>query len=222
VERYGSQSLKGPAKITGRDASHEQQLFVDFPENVWLNGRHAVANRKQKRLRTGRSGHDDGSAAAEDVTRVREQAAPDRGELGTGTLTEKSNKPQITLRNGAVVDARQAVTIVEQLQVTLEADPEEFKTLLALAEGRTQDADPRHFEELWAQAFLNNDHSIKPIVRDVLLNCHQITPEGPVVVPLRLKDAADLPAAQRAQRESDQFLRDILHRRKSSDERSPD
>jgi hypothetical protein len=164
----------------------------------------------------------DGSATTEEATKDREQAIRVSDQPETGTLTKKGNRPQITLRNGAVVDARRAVVIVQQLQVTLARHPNEFKSLLALAEGRPQDADPRHFEELWAQAFLNNDHSIKPIVRDVLLTCHHITAEGPVIVPLRLKDAVDLPAVEEAQRASDQFLRDILHRRKGSDDRSPD
>jgi hypothetical protein len=180
-----------------------------------------VTNRKQKQLRTGWSGHDDRAAAAE-VTTTREQAPRVHGELETGTLTDKGKRSKITLRNGAVVDARQAVTIADQLQDALEDNYEEFKTLLALAEGRVQDADPQHFEELKANAFLENDNSIDPMVRDILLNCYQVTPEGPVVVSLRLKDAADLPAAQKAQRESDQFLRDILDRSKGNDERSRD
>jgi hypothetical protein len=181
-----------------------------------------VANQKHKQSRTRRSRRNDGIDAVAEVTTAREQAARMRAGPETGTLTKKGKRPQITLKNGAVVDARQAVTIVEHLQLALASHPEEFKSLLAIAEGRTKDADPRHFEELKACAFLQNDHSIRPMVRDVLLNCYQITPEGPVVVPLRLKDPSDLPAAEEAQRQSDQFLRNILRRRKDCDDRSPD
>lgn len=181
-----------------------------------------MATRKHRQWPDGRSGHADAAAAAQEVTTAREQATSRKGASETGTLTEKGNRPQITLKNGAVVDARQAVTIVEQLQDALEAEPDAFKSLLALAEGRSQDADPRHFEDLWAEGFLNNDHSIEPIVRDVLQNCLHVTSEGTVIVPLRLQDGADLPAAQQAQQDSDQFLRDILNRRKGSNDRSPD
>jgi hypothetical protein len=137
-------------------------------------------------------------------------------------LKEKGNRPQIKLRNGAVVDARRAVAIVECLQTTLATRPDEFRSLLALAENRPQDADQRHFEELRACACLENDKSIDPMVRDVLLNCYQVTSEGPVVVPLRLQDAADLPAAQRAQRQRDQQLRSILQPKRDNEGPSRD
>jgi hypothetical protein len=180
-----------------------------------------VTNRNRKRLRTGRSGYDD-AVAAKEVIAAREQVSCVSGEPETGTLTEKRKRPQVTLRNGAVVNARSAVVIVQQLQDTLARHPDEFKSLLALAHGRHQDADPRHFGELRACAFLENDHSIDPEVRDVLLNCYHVTSEGPVVVPLRLKDAADLPTAEKAQRASDEFLRNIIRGRIDDDDRSPD
>ena len=180
-----------------------------------------MVNRCQGRVRVVGSSHD-GTSTTREATAEREQATRPRVELETGTLTGKPNRPQITLSNGAIVDAREAVVIVEWLRVTLARRPDEFQSLLALAEGRLQDANPRHFEELWARAFLTNDRTIEPTVREVLLNCYQITPEGPVVVPLRLKDAADLPAAAEAQRGSDRFLRDILRGRIDDHDRSPD
>jgi hypothetical protein len=172
-----------------------------------------VPNHKHKRSLTGRRGRDLGIAAAQEATIAREHATHSQGEPETETLTEKGKRPQITLKNGAVVDARQAVAMVQQLQTALELYPDEFRSLLAMAEGRPGDADPRHFEALWARAFLENDHSIDPMLRDVLLNCYEVTREGPVVVPLRLQDAADLSAAKRAQREYDQQFRDMLRGR---------
>lgn len=178
-----------------------------------------MANRKQNRWRSGGSGHDADAAAAVGETTTREQAIPRRSGPESGKLTKKGERPQITLRNGAVVDARRAVAIVEELQITLQSHPEEFRSLLALAENRPQDAAPQHFEQLWARALLTNDRSIDPTVREVLLNCYQVTPEGPVVVPLRLEDAADLPVAERAQQEMDRQLRNIL--RKPRDDEGP-
>jgi hypothetical protein len=181
-----------------------------------------VAKRRNDRSPAGHSRRDNEAIASAETTLAREQATHVRVGSETGTLKEKGNRPQITLKNGAVVDARRAVTIVEQLQIELASHPEEFKSLVALAEGRPQDADPAHFEELFACAFLENDHAIEPIVRDLLLNSYQVTPEGPVVVPLRLQDAADLPAAQRAQRQSDRQLRSILRKLRSDGGPSPD
>jgi hypothetical protein len=175
-----------------------------------------VTNRTQKHLRSGQRGHDD-AAAAPEVTTAREQETRVNGEPETRTLREKGKRPQITLRNGAIVDARRAVAIVERLQTTLATQPDEFRSLLALAQALPQNADPQHFEELWALAFLENDHSIDPMVRDVLLNCYQVTTEGPVVVPLRLQNEADLPAAKHAQRQRDQRLRNIVRKPKSDE-----
>lgn len=171
--------------------------------------------------RTGHSSHNHGEAVATEVTIRREQAG--RGGRGLRqTLKENSKRSQITLKNGATVDARQAVAIVEQLQVVLAAHLDEFRSLLALAEGRRQDADPRHLKSLWASAFLQNDYAIEPIVRDVLLNSYQDTAEGPVVVPLRLRDAADVPAVQQALLEKDQQIRKILRNPKRDEGRSMD
>src|SRR5579862_9409776 len=141
---------------------------------VVADWRRVVANRKQNRWRSGDSGHGADAAAAAEVTTAREQASRVRGEPGSRKVKEKGKRPQITLKNGAVVDARRAVTIVQWLQVTLARHPDQFKSLLALAEGRRPDADPRHFEELRANAFVENDDSIDPVVRDVLLNCYQV------------------------------------------------
>ncbi len=136
----------------------------------------------------------------------------------TGTLTEKDReKPQITLANGAVVEARPAVAAWERLGTLLATAPDEFRSLLALAEGRGSDADPQHFESLWASYLLENDvRTIRPVVRDVLLNSYVVTEEGPIVAPLRLQSAGDLPGAEWAQRTIDQLRRDVLFGRKDN------
>jgi hypothetical protein len=122
-------------------------------------------------------------------------------------VTENAKRPTITLKNGALVEARQAVAVLEDLDTLLTNAPDEFQTLLALAQGRDADANPQHFKSLRAHTFLDwhDGRTIQPLVRDVLLNSFEMTPEGPVIVPLRLQDAADLPAAEQAQAELDRW-----------------
>jgi hypothetical protein len=138
-------------------------------------------------------------------------AESDREEVAMAQEAATAKRPTITLKNGAEVNARAAVAIVQQLQVNLALHPDQFQTLLALAEGRAAQADPQHFQALWADDFLEKDErTIRPEVRDVLLNCYENTPEGAVVVPLRLQSEADLPAAKHAQEQLDRQLRNLL------------
>ena len=106
---------------------------------------------------------------------------------------------------------REAVAVVQDLQLQLEHHPDQFQTLLALAEGRAGDVDPRHFHALRVEYYLEKDErTIRPVVRDILLNCYEVTSEGPVVAPLRLQSEADRPAAKHAQEQLDRQLRNLL------------
>src|SRR5207244_2180385 len=78
-------------------------------------------------------------------TLAREQVARAGSGPEVGGMTKEDKRPTITLKSGAIVDARAAVAIVQQLRVTLSLHPDQFHSLLALAEGRPGDADPRHF-----------------------------------------------------------------------------
>lgn len=144
----------------------------------------------------------------------REQGAQSQGRLDAGAVTENANRTTITLQNGAVVEARQAAAVLQDLDTLLTNAPDEFASLLALAQGRDADANPDHFKSLRAHAFLDwhDGRTIQPLVRDVLLNSFQQTSEGPVIAPLRLQDAADLPAAEQAQAELDRWTKRLWSR----------
>ena len=104
----------------------------------------------------------------------------------------------------------QAAAVWRQLAALLTVDPDEFRSLLALVQGRQADADPRHFDSLWADACLEKDRqTVRPEVRAVLLNSYAETPEGPVIAPLRLRDEADRPVAERALANRDRWVRDF-------------
>jgi hypothetical protein len=175
-----------------------------------------MPDRKNRRSQAGRSGRGTETTAPE-ATIDRKQVTSPRGRPGTETLTEQDKRPHITLENGAVVDAREAAAVWRDLDALQAVDPDEFRSLLALAQGRPSDADPQHFKSLRSDDLLKDDHSINPIAREVLLNTYKITHDGPVIVPLRLRDEADRSVAEQALAECDQFVRDVAFGRKGKD-----
>lgn len=161
--------------------------------------------------RASREGRLHTQEAAQEGSKAREQASRSQGGPDTRTVTEDARRPTITLKSGAVVDARKAAAVWRELDAMLTVDPDEFRSLLALAQGRLGDADPQHFESLWADDFLEMDRrTIQPEVQEVLLNSYEETREGPVITPLRLQSEADRPIAEEALRQCDQWVRDFL------------
>src|SRR4051794_32224238 len=102
-----------------------------------------MSDRQQRRSRTGRGRRPPGEAPAQEATIAREQAVRPHGGPETGTLTEEGKRPHITLQSGTVVEAREAAAVWRQLGSLLVVDPDEFRSLLALAQDRPSDADPR-------------------------------------------------------------------------------
>lgn len=158
--------------------------------------RRVVPKRKQNESQAGQRG--DRQRESREVTPTREQATHAEREPSIGTVTqEKGKQPTITLQDGSVVDAYLAVNEWNRLRDIVQPNAAEFLSLLALAQGRPGDADPRHFETLAAFSFLNErDHAIAPLTRAVLLNSFALTNAGPIIVPLRLKSAVDKAVAE--------------------------
>jgi hypothetical protein len=137
-------------------------------------------------------------------------------------VTEDAKRPTITLKTGAVVDAGEAAALWRELSAILTVNPDEFQSLLALAEGRLSDVNPSHFDEMWADALVENDRrTIRPVVQAVLLNSYEPTAEGPVIAPLRLQNETDRPVAEQALQQCDQRVRDLAFGKQSKG-RSPD
>lgn len=158
-----------------------------------------MPDRKKWPSQAGREASRRPLAAGEEATTAREQATRPQGEPGSGTLTEVGGRPQITLENGAVVDAQEAAHAWRDMQALLAGDPEEFRALLALAQGRLGEADPRHLKSLRAGAWVEKEcDRIRPVVGEVLLNSYTGTSEGAVIGPLRLRTAADRPVGEQA------------------------
>jgi hypothetical protein len=130
-------------------------------------------------------------------------------------MTEEASRPTITLLTGAVVDAREAAGTWKRLSSLLTVNPARFRTLLALVQNRPADADPGHFECLWADGFLHKDRrTLNPVTLGVFLNSYEETKEGPLICPLRLQNENDRLVAERALAEAGQALWDFLNSKK--------
>jgi hypothetical protein len=171
-----------------------------------------VPEREPHRSKAGLKLHPRRAPTQKETTR-KELATRRPDGLKRATLTKKE-KPRLTLKSGAVLNAREAIAIWEDLEFLLDDNPAEFLSLLALAQDRPSDADPKHLESLQADTLIGKDNMIDPLVRDVLLNSFELTKEGPVITPLRLLDEANLPIAQQGEKELHRWVRKFASRAK--------
>lgn len=170
-----------------------------------------MQDRAPRRPQTG-LGNRQRKAVVQRATTTKEQAANSHGKPETGTLTqEKDKRPKLTLKDGYEVDARSALVLLESLRAKLEVHPDQFRSLLALAEGRHEDTDPAHLKHLQDQGYLESAGSIRPEVRSILLSAYTASPEGVVLVnPFRLQNEGEKQVAERADEQIDQVIRDWL------------
>jgi len=148
------------------------------------------------------------NAAGPAGIKTREQANWCQEGLDTGKVTNQEQRGKLTLKDGLEVDAREAQVLTELLRAKMQVRPEEFRSLLALAQGNPQDASPVSLQPLQDQGLLDSSGIILPMVRSILLSAYTITPEGPVLVsPFHLRNEADKQTAERAEEQNDQILR---------------
>jgi hypothetical protein len=165
-----------------------------------------MPDRDYKRSQSGR-----GSVwqqAAQEATLAREQdnRAADGSERRT-LKEEEATKPTITLQDGSVVEANRAVNKWYLLENFPQEETAAFRTLLTLAQGRSPvDADARHFEALMSRNFVNEDHTIDPVTRAVLLNSFTTVDCKPMIGALRLKSTADKAVLEEARAQLHQSL----------------
>ena len=139
--------------------------------------------------------------AAQEANPDREQASHAVAEPVEPPLKEeKGTKPTITLHDGSVVDAMQAVCAWDLLKDFPQEEPAAFRWLLAQAQGRTDAAEALYFPEvLEASSFVNEDHTIEDVTRAVILNSHTTKNGAPMMGALLLKSAAYKAVLEEAQ-----------------------
>jgi hypothetical protein len=150
--------------------------------------------------------------AAQDVTLTREQVTAAKARPETGTLAEeKKDEGLVTLKDGYVTSAGHAVLVENSLRTLA---PGAIRSLVALVQGRRKDADRRHFRDLVAAGLLEDDTSVPPITRGVLLNSVVETAAGPELGELQFTSAADrkrFDEARAADRELDNIQAAYRH-----------
>jgi hypothetical protein len=130
---------------------------------------------------------------------------------GRVQVEDKEEKPameaELPLKKGGDrIEASSARFWEEDLRDLLERDPEHFRALRAIVEGRPDEASPQHCRDLREWAYLSRDGSPHPKVKAVLLAAVRDTLDGPAIVdPLdvsRPEDAATLRQAEKKRAES--------------------
>lgn len=131
--------------------------------------------------------------SAQETFITREQASRTTAEPGSRTLTkEKGTKPTITLQDGFVVDAEQAACAWDLLKDFQYEELPAFRWLLAQAQGRTDDAEAKHFpRKQMNPVFVNEDDTIESVTRAVLLNSLSMADGVPIIAALRFKSPVD-------------------------------
>jgi hypothetical protein len=143
-------------------------------------------------------------------------------------MTDKDKPLKLLLKNGKLVNVEDALIELEGLRETQESFPGEFQAMVALAQGRPQEAHPRHLKSLRRYGLIGRDGALWPLTADVLLSSLEMSPEGPVLVnPFKLSSQAEKLLAERAdddlgRRIRESALRGIRRARgRSEDEEGP-
>lgn len=119
------------------------------------------------------------------------------------------------LKNGGQIGGNHGQGVLENLRDLLEDDPQLFQALLAIVQGRPQDATPEAVSQLRSDLFLRADNgAIRPDIRDVLLSAYNETAEGPVLVnPFVLTSSEQPVELERMNKEAnDRLLREIFRK----------
>lgn len=126
----------------------------------------------------------------------------------------------LPLKNGGHVEASLGQALLRMLEGLLERHPDDFHALLAIIEGRTEEAPSARVEALKEAMLLRPDGSVIPGLRDVLLSAYQQTQEGPVLVnPFQLESNDQARALEQAEEEGYlRLAREIRKRKGRNDE----
>lgn len=114
---------------------------------------------------------------------------------------KQGSTPQVTLKNGAVLDTWIALASWQALADLQHSKPGMFAAALSMARGNP--VPPATARELRRGLLLTRAGELRPEIRDVLLAGYQQTPEGGVLTnPVRLDDEADRAAFAECERRS--------------------
>jgi hypothetical protein len=132
-------------------------------------------------------------------------------------------------KGGGRIEMVNAHATERELRHLLERDPEHFRALRALVEGRPAEVSKEHLRDLRKWAFVMRDGSIRPAVKAIMTAAVRDTPDGPALVyPLDLSNPEDAATAARVEKEFDKAGRDMpkriwrdIKRLKDDDDKSP-
>jgi hypothetical protein len=118
-------------------------------------------------------------------------------------MVQERERPKLHLKNGSVADVEDALAALGYLRYLLDEEPKLFAALLALAQGKPEDADPEQVKALPKGEFFGTDDKLRPIVAAVLLSSFRQTREGSVLInPFRFESETDKLMVERLAKEA--------------------
>ena len=135
--------------------------------------------------------------------------------------------PILTLKNGAKVNSRHALAMRDLLEGLLHHHSEEFAALLELCRSEPGSESRRLSQEavqcLKDHGSLDADGAVRPIIRDVMLSCYHVTPDGPVLTqPFALATMGEKRLADQLEEDADRrFQKWVRNARKDKGDRGP-
>jgi hypothetical protein len=120
---------------------------------------------------------------------------------------------ELPLRKSGRANVRHALGQVERLALLLRHNPEHFYALLAVAEGRPEEAKPESVAFLKNTGHLTQDGAMREWQRDVLVSSFEVAGDGPVLaMPFDLRAEGAVDIIEQVQRQMDEDLKGVLRR----------
>jgi hypothetical protein len=148
----------------------------------------------------------------ERIVQRREQDVRVRRGLDEGMAQEEQKRAMLPLKSsGGLADVRHILNLLEDLRSKQRVRPQEFEALIAIYQGRPQDAGPNEIKYLKDHDLLRADGHISPDVAAILDSGLEIRDNSYVLVqPFRLSSEQDRLIADQADEQNDRALIDLV------------
>jgi hypothetical protein len=148
----------------------------------------------------------------ERIVQRREQDVRVRGGLDEEMTEEEQQRAKLPLKSsGVLADVRHILNVLEDLRSKQRVRPQEFEALVAIHQGRPQDAGPNEIKYLKDHDLVGADGHISPDVAAVLASGLEVRDNSYVLVqPFRLSSEQDRVIANQAEEQNTRALFDLF------------
>jgi hypothetical protein len=151
-------------------------------------------------------------SAREGFSQCKGQAARGHSEPGEEMAEKEQQRPKLPLKHsGELVDVRHALSVVEALRAKQRVFPDRFEALVAVAQGRPEEAGAKHLESLKQDRYLGPDGKVRPDIAAILASALETRDNTHVLVqPFRLTSEQEKLIADQALEQNARTLIDMV------------